>query len=74
VSQAPQYTNVRLWRDWPGQNGKPDTGIDLVAERADGGIVAIQFKFYAETHTMQKHDIDLFISASGKESFTHRAL
>jgi predicted helicase len=46
----------------------------LTSSRADGGIVAIQFKFYAETHTMQKHDIDLFISASGKESFTHRAL
>lgn len=70
--QAPQYTNVWLWRDWPGRNGKPDTGIDLVAERADGGITAIQCKFYAETHTMQKHDIDSFISASGREPFTHR--
>ncbi|MHA7297198.1 DEAD/DEAH box helicase [Pseudarthrobacter sp. MDT3-1] len=70
--QAPQYTNVWLWRDWPGRNGKPDTGIDLVAERADGGITAIQCKFYAETHNMQKSDIDSFISASGKEPFTHR--
>lgn len=72
--QAPQYTNVWLWRDWPGRNNKPDTGIDLVAERADGGITAIQCKFYAETHTMQKHDIDSFISASGKEPFTHRLI
>lgn len=72
--QAPQYTNVWLWRDWPGRNGKPDTGIDLVAERADGGMTAIQCKFYAETHTMQKHDIDSFISASGKEPFTHRLI
>src|SRR5687768_14021050 len=72
--QAPQYTNVWLWRDWPGRNGKPDTGIDLVAERADGGITAIQCKFYAETHTMQKQDIDSFISASGKEPFTHRLI
>ncbi|WP_346763009.1 type ISP restriction/modification enzyme [Arthrobacter sp. Soil736] len=72
--QAPQYTNVWLWRDWPGRNGKPDTGIDLVAERADGGVTAIQCKFYAETHTMQKHDIDSFISASGKEPFTHRLI
>ncbi|MGF9648709.1 type ISP restriction/modification enzyme [Pseudarthrobacter oxydans] len=72
--QAPQYTNVWLWRDWPGRNGKPDTGIDLVAERADGGFTAIQCKFYAETHTMQKHDIDSFISASGKEPFTHRLI
>ncbi|WP_370279112.1 DEAD/DEAH box helicase [Pseudarthrobacter sp. NamB4] len=72
--QAPQYTNVWLWRDWPGRNGKPDTGIDLVAERADGGFTAIQCKFYAETHTMQKSDIDSFISASGKEPFTHRLI
>jgi predicted helicase len=72
--QAPQYTNVWLWRDWPGRNGKPDTGIDLVAERTDGGITAIQCKFYAETHTMQKSDIDSFISASGKEPFTHRLI
>ncbi|WP_406636926.1 DEAD/DEAH box helicase [Pseudarthrobacter quantipunctorum] len=72
--QAPQYRNVWLWRDWPGRNGKPDTGIDLVAERADGGFTAIQCKFYAETHTMQKSDIDSFISASGKEPFTHRLI
>lgn len=72
--QAPQYTNVWLWRDWPGRDGKPDTGIDLVAERADGGVTAIQCKFYAETHTMQKQDIDSFISASGKEPFTHRLI
>ena len=72
--QAPQYTNVWLWRDWPGRNGKPDTGIDLVAERVDGGVTAIQCKFFAETHTMQKHDIDSFISASGREPFTHRLI
>ncbi|MBO1269181.1 type ISP restriction/modification enzyme [Arthrobacter cavernae] len=72
--QAPQYTDVWLWRDWPGRDGKPDTGIDLVAERADGGITAIQCKFYAATHTMQKHDIDSFISASGREPFTHRLI
>ncbi|MEZ2392075.1 DEAD/DEAH box helicase [bacterium RCC_150] len=72
--QAPQYTNVWLWRDWPSRAGKPDTGIDLVAERADGGITAIQCKFYAENHTMQKHDIDSFISASGREPFTHRLI
>lgn len=72
--QAPQYTDVWLWRDWPGRDGKPDTGIDLVAERADGGIAAIQCKFYAETHVMQKHDIDSFMSASGRKPFTHRLI
>ena len=35
--QAPQYRNVWLWRDWPARDGKKDNGIDLVAERQDGG-------------------------------------
>lgn len=72
--QAPQYTDVWLWRDWPGRDGKMDNGIDLVAQRADGGITAVQCKFYAENHVMQKHDIDSFISASGKKPFTHRLI
>lgn len=63
---ALQYTNVWLWRDWPERDGKKDNGIDLVAERQDGGFTAIQCKFYAEGHRIQKSDIDSFISASGK--------
>ncbi|MBG0741720.1 DEAD/DEAH box helicase [Paeniglutamicibacter antarcticus] len=70
--QTPQYENVWLWRDWPGREGKPDTGIDLVAERQDGGLTAIQCKFYAQGHRIQKQDIDSFIAASGKALFTHR--
>lgn len=72
--QAPQYRNVWLWRDWPNRDGKKDNGIDLVAERQDGGFTAIQCKFYAEGHRIQKHDIDSFISASGKPPFTHRLI
>lgn len=69
---ALQYTNVWLWKDWPERDGKKDNGIDLVAERQDGGFTAIQCKFYAEGHRIQKSDIDSFISASGKLPFTHR--
>lgn len=72
--QAPQYTKVWLWRDRPGRNGKPNTSIDLVAERADGGITAVQCKFYAEMHTMQKQDVDSFIAASGRAPFSHRLI
>jgi predicted helicase len=72
--QAPQYRNVWLWRDWPDRDGKKDNGIDLVAERQDGGFTAIQCKFYAEGHRIQKSDIDSFISASGKPPFTHRLI
>lgn len=72
--QAPQYRNVWLWRNWPDRDGKKDNGIDLVAERQDGGFTAIQCKFYAEGHRIQKQDIDSFISASGKPPFTHRLI
>ena len=29
---ARQFSEVWLWPDWPGNQGKPDTGIDLVAK------------------------------------------
>lgn len=70
---APQYKNVWLWKDWPHRQGN-DLGIDLVAAREDGGVTAIQCKFYAEGHKIQKHEIDSFISVSGKKPFTHRLI
>ena len=45
---ADQFSQVWLWPEWPGNGGKHDTGIDLVAQdRLTGGLVAIQCKFYA---------------------------
>ncbi|MFE6735218.1 type ISP restriction/modification enzyme [Microbacterium sp. NPDC057650] len=67
---ADQLGAVWLWRDWPGRDGKPDTGIDLVAEIQGGGLLAVQVKFFAETHRMQKGDLDSFFEAMGKEPFT----
>lgn len=70
-----QYEQVWLWRDWPDRNGKPDTGIDLVArERDTGDYTAIQCKFYEPTHTLGKGDIDAFFTASGKRPFTNRVI
>ncbi|NQW87665.1 DEAD/DEAH box helicase [Frigoribacterium sp. VKM Ac-2860] len=67
------YDEVWLWQDWPGRDGKPDTGIDLVArERHTGDFCAIQCKFYAPEHTMQKSDLDSFFTASGKHPFSSR--
>ncbi|QYF75385.1 DEAD/DEAH box helicase family protein [Cryobacterium sp. PAMC25264] len=68
-----RFEDVWLWQDWPGRNGKPDTGIDLVAkERYGDGVCAIQCKFYAPTHSIDKGDIDSFFTASGKYPFTSR--
>ncbi|MEU0573682.1 type ISP restriction/modification enzyme [Dermacoccus sp. NHGro5] len=70
---ADQFSDVWLWQDWPGRDGKSDTGIDLVAvDRVTGENVAIQCKFYAEGHTVSKGDIDSFLSASGTSKFGQR--
>ena len=72
---ASKFDEVWLWQDWPGRNGKVDTGIDLVArERYTGELCAIQCKFYATHYALQKSDIDSFFTASGKEGFTSRII
>ncbi|MCK8673951.1 DEAD/DEAH box helicase [Rhodococcus sp. HM1] len=72
---AQQYEQVWRWTDWPGRDGKPDTGIDLVAVARDTGEhTAIQCKFYEPTHTLAKGDIDSFFTASGKKPFTNRVI
>ncbi len=63
-----RYSDVWLWQEWPDRQGKPDTGIDLVAkERYGEGFTAIQAKFYDPSHYLQKSDIDSFFTASGKQ-------
>lgn len=78
---AEQFDEVCRWKDWRYNGGKADTGIDLVARRADDHRwVAIQAKFYKSTTSIQKQHIDSFFEASGKsfetengrEHFAHR--
>ena len=68
-----QFKEIYLWSEWP-ERRTGDTGIDLVAIPVDehAGPVAIQCKFYALGHRIQKADIDSFLSASGKEPFGRR--
>ena len=70
---AHQFKEIYLWSEWP-EHRTGDTGIDLVAipVRDGEGPVAIQCKFYALGHRIQKADIDSFLSASGKEPFGRR--
>ena len=71
--QAPLYRDrfkcVQLWDEWAQQHGIDgrDVGIDLVAETLDGEHWAIQCKCYADTHTLQKRDIDSFLAATGRQ-------
>ena len=61
-----QFTKVWLWNDWPHRAGRPDTGVDLVAQNSDDGeYTAIQCKFYGADEYISKSDVDTFISASG---------
>ncbi len=70
--QAPLYRDklktVLLWDEWAGAHAMDgrDVGIDLVAETLDGDYWAIQCKCYADTHTLQKRDIDSFLAATGR--------
>ncbi len=71
--QKQYYSAVVSFAEWAKAQGwkKTDTGIDLVATMADGsGYAAIQCKFYAPEHRIQKPDIDSFISAASNDLFT----
>ena len=82
--QEPEFeiSEIHRWPDWPyrqrltGLDGR-DIGIDLVARRADGDLIAVQCKCYDEGHSIGKRDIDSFLGASqlaqdGRPVFAHR--
>lgn len=72
-TQKQFFSAVWTYPEWAKQKGwsTTDTGIDLVAELSDGtGYAAIQCKFYAPGHRIQKPDLDTFISASANDVFT----
>lgn len=67
------FSNVWLWSEWPDNPGRPDTGVDIVAELASGaGLAAIQCKFYAPNAYIDKAEIDSFMTESGREGFVER--
>lgn len=72
-TQRQYYWKVAPFADWATSQGgsNADTGIDLVGTLSDGsGYVAIQCKFYALNHSIQKPDIDSFISAASIDLFS----
>ncbi|REK04494.1 MAG: damage-inducible protein [Acidobacteria bacterium] len=72
---ATKFRQVWLWEDWTGNAGEVDTGIDLIAEHADGsGFTAIQCKFYTESSSLTLQDTGTFFARSGKPPFTERML
>ena len=66
-----EFDKVWAWGDWPGREGRTDTGIDLVAREAGSGdLVAIQCKFYAPTATLAWPQVSTFIGMLGQPEFT----
>lgn len=67
---ADLFSDVWMWQEWPGRAGRPDTGIDLVAQdRYTGEYTAIQAKFYDPSRSLPKQEIDSFFTELGKEPF-----
>ena len=57
-----------LWKEWPGRT-HPDAGIDVVAERSDGALIAIQCKSRKikegeTTAPINKAELNSFIAES----------
>ena len=64
-----EFQNVWMLSEVPTEFGIPkiDTGVDLVAQKYTGELVAIQAKFY--NHAIQKSDIDSFLGELGKDYY-----
>ena len=55
-----RFAKVWPWAEWPGRDGN-DIGVDIVAQRHDGGLAAIQCKCKAR---IEKGEIDSFLADS----------
>lgn len=69
-----KYREVMTYGEWADQQGltKRDAGIDLIAITHLDEVHAVQCKMYAEDAPFPKKEIDSFLSASSKATFSHR--
>ena len=68
-----RFERVWLWNEWPDRDG-PDTGIDLVAEEREGGLCAIQCKFFDPHRPVPRKAIDSFLAKSEPARYTSRLI
>ncbi len=68
-----RFERAWLWDEWPDRDG-PDTGIDLVAEEREGGLCAIQCKFFDPHRPVPKKAIDSFLAKSEPMQYTSRLI
>lgn len=64
-----EFSHVWMLGEVPDEYGIPktDVGVDLVAKRHTGELVAVQAKFYQSA--IQKSDIDSFLGELGKSYY-----
>lgn len=63
---AEDVNEVWTWKEFPGNAGMHDTGVDLVVLDKQGTYWAVQCKFYNRDSKVSKASIDSFISASNR--------
>ena len=56
-----RYATVWRWSDWPARRSG-DIGVDIVAQRHDGGLTAIQCKCYDPGNTLYEQDLATFLA------------
>ena len=56
-----RYAGVWLWSRWPARRSG-DIGVDIVAQRFDGGLTAIQCKCYDPARTLYEGDLATFLA------------
>ena len=69
-----QFKKVWRFSDWPKAWTGRDIGTDLIAEDYNGKICAIQAKFYRESNSIPKGDVDSFLSDSARKVIDYRYL
>ncbi|MCY4165464.1 MAG: DEAD/DEAH box helicase family protein [Gammaproteobacteria bacterium] len=74
--QSKRFAKAELGTEWARRHDRrrTDIGIDLVCTRHDGGLAAVQCKLFAPQRSIQKTDIDSFISTSGTNEFAERLI
>ena len=74
--QSKRIAKAELWSDWAHRRGvsRTDVGIDLVCQRHDGGLAAVQCKLFDPDRRIMKADIDSFISTSNTGEYAERLI
>ena len=60
-----RFSKVWHWGEWPGRDGG-DFYADIVAERTDGGLAAIQVKCFDPGHVISASDLTSFLAITQK--------